>query len=214
MNTPALTFYTHPMSRRRVVRWMLEETGLPYTTVLLDYDTSMKAPAYRAINPMGKVPALQHGDTVVTEVAAICLYLADLVPEKKLAPPVGSPERGAYYRWISFMAPLEQLMTAKASGAALPEPRMAGFGTEADLLGTLEAALQGRTHLAGDHFTAADLLVAAYVGWYLQFKLLEPRPAFTAFATHHSQRPAGQRADEIDNALLAQQGQGAAQKGS
>lgn len=204
----SLIFYTHPMSRGRVVRWMLEETGLPYDTVLLEYGTTMKAPEYLAINPMGKVPALKHGDTVITEVAAICLYLADLVPEKKLAPPVGSAERGTYYRWISFMAPLEQLMIAKTSGAALPKPEMAGFGSEQDLLDTLEAALKDRNYLAGDTFTAADLLVAAYVGWYLQFKLLEARPAFLAFAERHGQRPAGQRADAIDNALLAEQPSG------
>ena len=94
--TAPLTFYTHPMSRGRVARWMLEETGLPYDTVLLEYGTTMKAPEYLAINPMGKVPALKHGDTVVTEQAAICMYLADLVPEKKLAPPVDSPARGSY----------------------------------------------------------------------------------------------------------------------
>ena len=203
--TAKLTFYTHPMSRGRVTRWMLEETGLPYDTVVLDYGTSMKAPEYLAINPMGKVPALKHGDTVVTEQAAICMYLADLVPEKKLAPPVGSPARGSYYRWISFMAPLEQLMVSKASGAALPDARMAGFGTEKDLLDTLEAALKDREYLAGDTFTAADLLVAAYVGWYLQFKLLEPRPAFVAFAARHQQRPAALRAYAIDDALLAKQ---------
>ena len=203
--TAKLTFYTHPMSRGRVTRWMLEETGLPYDTVVLDYGTSMKAPEYLAINPMGKVPALKHGDTVITEQAAICMYLADLVPEKKLAPPVGSPARGSYYRWISFMAPLEQLMVSKASGAALPDARMAGFGTEKDLLDTLEAALKDREYLAGDTFTAADLLVAAYVGWCLQFKLLEPRPAFVAFAARHQQRPAALRAYAIDDALLAKQ---------
>ncbi len=203
--TAQLTFYTNPMSRGRVARWMLEETGLPYDTVLLDYGTSMKAPEYRAINPMGKVPALKHGDTVITEQAAICMYLADLAPEKQLAPPVGSPERGSYYRWISFMAPLEQLMVAKANGTALPKPEMAGFGTEADLLNTLEAALKDREHLAGNTFTAADLLVAAYVDWYLQFKLLEPRPAFVAFAERHSQRPAALRARQIDDGLLAAQ---------
>ena len=166
--TAPITFYTHPMSRARTVRWMLEETGLPYDSVQLDYGTSMKAPEYRAINPMGKVPAIKHGDVVVTEVAAIVMYLADLVPEKHLAPPVGSPERGAYYRWIAFMAPLEQLMMAKHTGA-LGDPQSAGYGTEADVLATLEGALKDREHLAGNHFTAADLLVAAYVGWYMQF---------------------------------------------
>ena len=203
--TAPLTFYTHPMSRGRVARWMLEETGLPYDTVLLDYGTSMKAPDYLAINPMGKVPAIKHGDTVVTENAAICMYLAELAPDQQLAPAAGTPARGAYYRWISFMGPLEQLMIAKATSAPLPDPKMAGFGSEADLLNTLEAAVKGREHLAGEHFSAADLLVAAYVGWYLQFKLLEPRDAFTRFAELHSKRPAALRADEIDNQLLAQQ---------
>ena len=203
--TASLTFYTNPMSRGRVARWMLEETGLPYETQVLDYGTTMKTPEYRAINPMGKVPAIRHGDTVVTENAAICLYLADLVPEKKLAPPVGAPERGPYYRWISFMGPLEQLMVAKASGAKLPDPQMAGFGTEADLLDTLEGAVKGRQHLAGNGFTAADLLVSSYIGWYLQFKLLEARPAFTAFVQAHAGRPAAKRANDIDDKLLAEQ---------
>lgn len=206
MTAQTLTLYTHPMSRGRIARWMLEETGLPYETVLLDYGTTMKAPDYLAINPMGKVPALKHGDTVITEVAAICLYLADLVPEKKLAPPVGSPERGSYYRWISFMAPLEQMLMTKVSGQPMPDPVQAGFGTEADVLDTLEAALKNREHLAGDHFTAADLMVASFLGFYMQFKMLEPRPAFAAFAQRHNTRPAAQRADEIDNALLPKDG--------
>src|SRR5215470_17574790 len=99
-----LTFYTNPMSRGRVVRWMLEEVGRPYRTELLDYGTTMKAPAYLAINPMGKVPALRHGDTVVTEAAAICAYLADAFPALGLAPPLGDWRRGPYYRWLFFTA--------------------------------------------------------------------------------------------------------------
>lgn len=201
--TAALTFYTNPMSRARVTRWMLEETGLPYQTEILEYGTSMKAPAYRAINPMGKVPAIRHGDTVVTENAAICMYLADLVPEKKLAPPAGSPARGPYYRWISFMGPLEQLMVAKSTGVQLPDPGMAGFGTEDDLVQTLAGAVEGRDHLAGDGFTAADLLVSAYIGWYLQFQLLPALPAFTRFVELHRGRPAAARANELDGPIPA-----------
>lgn len=195
-----LTLYTHPWSRGRVARWMLEETGLPYRTEILDYGTSMKAPAYRAINPMGKVPAIQHGDTVVTENAAILMYLADLVPEKKLAPPVGTPARGPYYRWIAFMAPLEAMLTAKSAGA-LAKPEQAGYGTEDDLINTLDAAVKDRAHLAGDTFTAADLLVSAYIGWYLQFGLLPARPAFAQFAARHRERPAAQRANELDGPI-------------
>jgi len=92
-----LVFYTHPMSRGRIVRWMLEEIGQPYRTELLQYGTTMKAPEYLAVNPMGKVPAIRHGDTVVTEGAAICAYLADAFPQAGLAPPPGDPRRGPYY---------------------------------------------------------------------------------------------------------------------
>jgi len=104
MMTEELVFYTHPMSRGRIVRWMLEEVGQPYQTELLDFATTMRAPAYLAINPMGKVPALRHGEIVVTEAAAICAYLADAFPEAGLAPPPGDKRRGAYYRWLFFAA--------------------------------------------------------------------------------------------------------------
>ena len=204
MADATLTLYTHPMSRGRVARWMLEETGLPYETELLEYGTTMKALAYRAINPMGKVPALRHGDAVVTENAAIGLYLADLVPDRRLAPPVGSPDRAPYYRWISFMSPLEALLMAKHAGA-LGQPMSAGYGTEEDVLATLEQAIGDRDHLAGDSFTMADLLVSAYIGWYLQFKMLEPREAFVRFAGLHGKRPATVRANAIDDAILAEQ---------
>lgn len=200
--TTSLTFYTHPWSRGRVTRWMLEETGLPYAVELLGYDTTMKAPAYRAINPMGKVPAIRHGSTVVTENAAILMYLADLVPEKNLAPAAGTPERGPYYRWIAFMAPLEQLLTAKATGH-LAKPSQAGYGTEADVLDTLEGAVRGREHLAGNHFTAADLYVAASIGFYLQFRMLEPRPEFLRFAQLHAGRPSAKQANALDDEAAA-----------
>src|ERR671920_467031 len=98
-DTDSLTFYTNPMSRGRIVRWMLEEVGQPYRTEILDYSSSMKAPAYLAINPMGKVPAIRHGDAIVTEGAAICAYLADAFPEAGLAPAPGTREAGDYYRW-------------------------------------------------------------------------------------------------------------------
>src|SRR5215207_1285693 len=94
-----LVFYANPMSRARIVRWMLEEVGEPYRTEILDYGTTMKAQAYLAINPMGKVPALRHGDTIITEVAAICAYLADEFPAAKLNVPTGTPRRGVYLKW-------------------------------------------------------------------------------------------------------------------
>ncbi len=199
-----LTLYTHPLSRGRVARWMIEETGLPYVARILDYGADMKSPEYLAINPMGKVPALRHGEAVVTENAAICAYLAELVPERRLAPPEDSPARAAYFRWLFFLAgPFESMMTAKEAGA-LGEPVSAGYGREEDVLRALEQAVEGRTHLAGDHFTAVDLYAAACIGYYLRIGALAPRPAFVAFVQTHMSRPAALRAMEIDNALAPQ----------
>jgi len=198
-----IVLYTHPLSRGRLARWMLEETGLPYEDVILDYGTTMKTPEYLAINPMGKVPAVTHGSAVVTENVAICAYLADLVPERQLAPPPGSPARAAYYRWLAFLAgPVEALLTAKEAGALAPA-RSAGYGNEADVLRTLEQAIAGRGHLAGDRFSAADLYATGVLGFYLRVGELEPRPAFTAFIQHHGARPAALRAKALDDALVA-----------
>ncbi|TBV69374.1 glutathione S-transferase family protein [Pseudoxanthomonas winnipegensis] len=199
-----LILYTHPMSRGRVARWMIEETGLPYEAKIIDFGAPMKSPEYLAINPMGKVPALRHGEAIVTENAAICAYLAELVPERRLAPPEDSPERAAYLRWLFFMAgPFEAFLTAKHSGT-LASAFDAGYGEEGTLLDTLEQAVNGRTHLAGDQFTAADLYVAACLGYYLRTGELESRPAFVAFAKAHTGRPAALRAGELDNALIPQ----------
>src|SRR5271154_4323343 len=120
----ALVLYTNPRSRGRIARWMLEEVGQPYRTEVLDYGTTMKAPAYLAINPMGKVPALTHGDAVVTEAAAICAYLADAFPQAGLAPAPGTPLRAPYYRWMFFAAgPVEAAVSNKALGFVVPEGR-------------------------------------------------------------------------------------------
>ena len=201
----SLTLYTNPQSRGQIARWMLEETGLPYEEVLLDYGTTMKSSEYLAINPMGKVPALRHGDTVVTESVAIGLYLAELAPEKRLAPSVGSPERGPYYRWLLFLAgPLEAMLTAKSVGA-LASPTSAGYGSESDVLRVLEQAVSGKTYLAGDHFTAVDLYMTSYLSFYMQFGMLERRPAFEAYCAHHLHRPAALAAKARDEALIAAQ---------
>ena len=146
-----LVFYTNPMSRGRIVRWMLEEVGQPYRTELLEYGTTMKAPEYLRINPMGKVPALRHGDAVVTEAAAICAYLGDAFPEAGLAPPPRERLRGPYYRWLFFAAgPLEAAASNKAFGFELPAERraMAGYGSLADVLAVLDAALAERASIS------------------------------------------------------------------
>jgi glutathione S-transferase len=192
------------MSRGRIARWMLEEVGQPYRTEVLDYATSMKAPAYLAINPMGKVPALRHGDVVVTETAAICAYLADTFPEAKLAPPPGDRRRGPYYRWLFFTAgPVEAAISNKALGFVVPQERerMMGYGHIEHVMSALEAVLSQSTYLAGDDFTAADLYVGSALGFGMMFGTIEKRPAFERYWQLLSARPACKRAKELDDAL-------------
>lgn len=203
-----LVFYTHPMSRGRIIRWMLEEVGQPYRTEVLDFGTTMKAPPYLAVNPMGKVPAIRHGDTVVTEVGAICAYLADAFPQAGLAPPSGDRRRGPYYRWLFFAAgPIEQAVTTKSMGWTTPEggERSVGFGRLEDVLAAAEGAVEGREYLDGTGFTAADLYLGAHLGWGMNFGTLERRPAFEAYVARLQARPAAVRANQIDDALLAAQ---------
>jgi glutathione S-transferase len=203
-----LVFYTHPMSRGRVVRWMLEEIGQPYRTELLDYGTTMKAPAYLAINPMGKVPAIRHGDTVVTEVGAICAYLADAFSQARLAPPPGDRLRGPYYRWLFFIAgPLEAAWTDKAMGLVVPpeRERMMGYGRFEHVIDALEGAVSRAEYVVGDSFTAADVSVGSSIGFGMQFGTIEKRPAFERYWQRLSARPAAVRAKEIDDALASQQ---------
>ncbi len=203
--TDDLVFYTHPMSRGRIVRWMLEEVGQPYRTELLEYATTMKAPAYLAINPMGKVPALRHGDTVVTECAAICTYLADAFPGAGLAPPPGDRLRGTYYRWLFYAAgPLEAAVTNKGLGFEVPAGKemMAGYGRHADVMATLDALLSRQDYVIDDRFSAADVYLGSHLGWGMQFGGVENRPAFERYWQRVSQRPAAVRAKEIDDALM------------
>src|SRR5271166_7202691 len=203
--TDELIFYTHPMSRGRIVRWMLEEIGRPYRTELLDYGTTMKAPAYLSINPMGKVPAIRHGDTVVTEAAAICAYLADAFPATGLAPPPGSRERGPYYRWFFFAAgPVEAAVTDKALGFEIPVERegMVGYGNLERALAALEGALYRTEYIAGDRFTAADVYAGSLIGWGMMFRGIDKRPAFERYWSLVSARPAAIRARAIDDKII------------
>ena len=208
-----LTLYTHPMSRGRMARWMLEECGATYNTVLLDYGTTIKAPEYLAINPMGKVPAIQHDGVVVTESAAICAYLAEQFPLKQLAPAANSPARGAYYRWLFFCAGVvEPATTAKAMGLLAPAEQAvsAGYGTYDDVMRTLEhaathAVQKGGGYLCAGHFTATDLYLAAQLNWGMQFGTIEKRPVFEQYAHPIVQRPACLRANAIDDALMPKQ---------
>ncbi len=202
-----VVFYTNPMSRGRIVRWMLEEVGQPYKTEVLDFATSLKGAAYLAINPMGKVPAIRHRDVIVTETAAICAYLADAFPEARLAPAPGDPLRGTYYRWLFFAAgPIEAAVTNKALGFETPQgrERMAGWGTYAAVMDAMESAVSRGSYVAGEHFSAADVYFGSQIGFGLRFNSMEPRPAFERYWQRISSRPAAVRAREIDDALIAQ----------
>jgi glutathione S-transferase len=202
-----LVLYTHPQSRGRIARWMMEEVGAPYRTEILEYGGSMKAPEYLAINPMGKVPAIRHGDTVVTEGAAICAYLADAFPEAKLAPPHGDRARGPYYRWLFFGAgPVEMgMMTKMLSLDTTGKELQVGFGSVDQMLDALEAAVTRSEYLAGDQFTAADVYTGSHIGWGLQWGTMEKRPGFERYYERISTRPAAIRAKEIDDALVPAQ---------
>ncbi len=200
-----IDFYTHPMSRGQTARWMLEETGVPYRQHLLDYGTSMKAPDYLAINPMGKVPAIVHQGQVVTECAAICAYLAEAFPEAGLLPDMAA--RGTYLRWMFFMAgPMEAAFSDKAAGWEPDAEKQATFGYgHFDLaVDALETAVAGKTFIAGDRFSAADVYVGAFIDFMLAFNMLPARPAFESYVGGLRERPAYVRAKAIDNALIAE----------
>jgi glutathione S-transferase len=186
-----LVFYTNPQSRGLTTHWMLEEIGCPYRLEVKAYGPEMKSPDYLAINPMGKVPAIKHGDTVVTETGAILCYLADAFPEAKLAPPVG--QRGAYYRWLFFVAGCaEPAMSNKSAGwnTDAEAQRRFGYGTYQLTMDTLEKAVDGKTYIAADHFTAADLFAASFLGFGMRFNVIEKKPAFEAYVQPHLNRPA------------------------
>lgn len=202
-----ITFYTHPMSRGRVVRWMLEEIGVPYTVETMEFGPDMKTPEYLAINPMGKVPAIKHGNTVVTEVAAICAYLADQFPDKGLAPSPQSPERGPYYRWLFFMAgPFEMATSALAYGWKIDSSNAlaVGCGRVEDSINTLERVLGQTPYICGDQFTAADVLVSSYLWWETMQKNIPQNEVFRDYIQRTESRPAAQRANKLDDALAEQ----------
>jgi len=220
-----MTFYTNPNSRGRMVRWMLEEIGCTYDSVVLDYQpisqadswggAALAAPAvadpddprvgfFRDVNPMGKVPALVHNGQTITETAAICAYLADAFPEAGLAP--AAAERAAYYRWMFFAAgPLEQAVTNHRAGFN-PTPDQEfffGYGSHDRTVDQLERAVKAHPFIAGERFTAADVYVGSHIGWGLGLGTLPPRAAFLAYAEKLMNRDAYKQAVAKDELLLA-----------
>lgn len=199
-----IILYTNPMSRGRTVRWMLEELGVSYQAKILNFTGDMKTPEYLAINPMGKVPAIKHGDIIVTETDAICMYLADVFADKGLAPQT-EEEKALYYRWMSFAAgPAELAMSLKMMGVELTHKlqQQLGCGSFQDTENTLIKAVSASKYIAGDRFTAADVYVGSKIDFYLKFNLIEKHSAFIDYCERVCKRPAKLRADEIDNQLI------------
>ncbi|MCC7321494.1 MAG: glutathione S-transferase family protein [Rubellimicrobium sp.] len=197
-----LTLYSNPMSRGRIARWMLEETGQPHEVVHLDYGPPMQAPAYLAINPMGKVPALVHDGRVVTEYAAICAYLADTFPEAGLKP----TDTSAYWRWLFFGAgPLEGAVVLKALGHEVPADKrgFVGFRDIGTMAGVLVDWLERNEWLAGDSFSAADVATGSQIRYGHQFGTLPHHPVLDAYVARLNARPAWIRANAADDAALA-----------
>ena len=202
-----IVFYTNPRSRGAIARWMLEEVGEPYEETVLDFGPPMKSAEYLAIKPMGKVPEIVHDGRVVTEAAAICLYLADVFREAGLYPEPA--EKADYYRWMLFSAgPVEHAVTGKALGWDVPGDRggMVGYGSYDRVIATLEKMLSSRDYVCGARFTAADVYVGSGVLWGTLFGPMPKLPAFEAYCGRLTARAAYRRARAKDDALMAKGG--------
>jgi glutathione S-transferase len=202
--TDTIAFYHNPQSRGRIVHWMLEEANAPYEIKFVDFEKKEhKAPDFLAINPMGKIPAIVHRGTVVTESAAICAYLADAFPSAGLAPALDDPQRGTYLRWLFFGAGCVEpaIIDRMFSRPPPSRPTAMGYGNYADTLNTLEKAIGPGPFILGERFSAADVYVGSQIGWGLGMKAIEPRPAFAAYLERVSKRPAYQRVMAQSEAL-------------
>ena len=191
-----LVFYSSPMSRGRIVHWMLEEVGVPYRFEVVNLESEdQKKPGFLAVNPMGKVPAIVHRGTVVTECGAICAYLADAFPAARLAPPVDSPLRGTYYRWLFFGGTCVEaaVINRMLSRPPASRPGALGYGSYDDTVATLEKALTPGPYILGPQFSAADVYVGSQIGFGMMMKALEPRPAFKDYLDRLQERPAYKR---------------------
>ena len=200
----SLTLYHAVPSRAQVTRWMLEEVGEPYNVHLLNLaNGDNRKPEYLAINPMGKVPAIKHGDVVITESAAICTYLADAFPKAGLSVPVGDPRRGVYLKWLFFGPSCIEPAITDRSFPRKEEARraMLGYGDYDTVVDVLAKAVAGGPYLMGAQFTAADVVIGSGLRWGMMFKLLPERPEFVAYVNRLGQRPALQRATAKDKEL-------------
>ena len=203
---PDLTLYHAAPSRSSIVLWMLEELGQPYDIKLIKLSAGDNLkPDYLAINPMGKVPALKHGDTAITEAAAICTYLADEFPGAKLNIPIGTPRRGVYLKWLFFGPSCIEPAVIDRAAPRKEEARrgMLGYGDFDTVMNVVAQAVAKGPWLMGEQFTAADVIVGANIRWGMMFKMIPPRQEFLDYAARIAARPAAQRAEAKDKDLAA-----------
>ncbi len=211
MNAPSneLVLYHHPFTRASNVVWMLEEVGVPYRLEYVDLNSgSQRGDGFRAMNPMGKLPTLVDHGTVVTESAAIGMYLADRYAYGVLCPKVDDPARGTYLRY-SVYAPSVIEPGAYAKGAHWEyRPAQAGWGRFEDILDTIDAAIGEGPWLLGERFSMADVIFGGTVRYMLQFNMLESRPRFVAYTERLTARPAAQAAQAKNAAIAKEHGLG------
>ncbi len=201
-----LTLYHASPSRSSVVLWMLEELGEPYDVKMLKLsEGDQQKPDYLAINPMGKVPALQHKGVTITEAAAICTYLADAFPQKNLNVPIGDARRGPYLKWLFFGPSCFETAVIDRAAPRKEEARraMLGYGDFDSVMNVVAKAVEKGPWILGEQFTAADVVIGSNVRWSTMFKLVPERPEFSAYAARIAARPAAQRADAKDKQLGA-----------
>ena len=196
--TEEIVFYHNPQSRSSMVHWMLEEAGVPYRVVPIDFAKGEhKAPSFLALNPMGKLPTIVHRGVVVTETAAIIAYVADLAPEKGLAPKPGDPLRGSYYRWLYFGAGCIEpaLIDKMMKRPEVERKSTVGWGSYEDVVATLKEALDEGPYLLGETFSAADVYVGSAIRWAMMFGApgLKGEKVFDDYVARLAARPVAQR---------------------
>lgn len=203
--SPELVLYHHPHSRSAGIRVMLEEVGADYRIELVDLQAGeQRRPAFLALNPLGKLPTLVDGDTVVTEQVAVFLHLADRFPEAGLAPAIGDPARGGYLRWMVYYAScFEPAVVDRSLKRDPPAPMMSAYRDFDSMLAALEARIAAGPWMLGDRFSAADVLWGQALWWTTQFELVPKSGTIERYIERVKSRPAARRAAELDAALLA-----------
>ena len=205
-----ITFYTNPYSRGKGIRWLLEECGADYEVVPVPYgENGTKSADFLAVNPMGKLPAVKYGDAVITETAALVVFLAELFPEKNLIPAVGTAERGEFYRWLMFAMHAEYAFMDKWHGIpeTLERKRSIGYGSFDEVVATLTAFLRGKEYALGNHFTALDVYLSGLIAWgIMRAQVLDMDSELGAFMKCNAARPAFAKSQALDVELAKQMG--------